>query len=280
MWIQQRLGRIEFELKQIDGTKNPAVLFTKHRDSANKLKTLIELFGCEFRTGRPNTAPELKKAKPQVNGELRLVQTTPERNAGGVQSSAVHASEPRGLCLPHLLSDEVIKQQYESAIPEDERIGEPDYTPNEELEDPVPKLNRIQTVAENGQKKQQCFIMEQYHGTDSHSYGGAARASTQNCAPAVGECLPYGTSVQRYSSVDVPSRASNKSDSDSNTMNTAQKNNRATVTRCELEALPSRPTPSGRPEDSADDEPRHSEARERTVSATFRASPLLDQDAP
>ena len=73
LWIQQRLRRKEFELKKIDGTKNPADLFTKHMDSANKLKTLTDLFGCEFRTGRPNTAPELKRATPQAGGELRLV---------------------------------------------------------------------------------------------------------------------------------------------------------------------------------------------------------------
>ena len=45
----------------MDGEQNPADLFTKHLESASKLNQLIGLFGCEFRGGRPEAAPQLKR---------------------------------------------------------------------------------------------------------------------------------------------------------------------------------------------------------------------------
>ena len=42
LWVQQRLRRREFELRKVDGTRNPADLFTKHMESASKLESLVE----------------------------------------------------------------------------------------------------------------------------------------------------------------------------------------------------------------------------------------------
>ena len=62
LWLQQRLRRKEFQLLKVDGKNNPADLFTKHSESANKLDQLISLFNCRIVSGRPEAAPQLKKA--------------------------------------------------------------------------------------------------------------------------------------------------------------------------------------------------------------------------
>ena len=112
LWVQQRLRRKEFELRKVLGTDNPADLFTKHMDSAAKLDGLVQKFGCSFREGRPHAAPQLKRAPV-----LSLVEA-----------------------LPHLLPPEVMNRRHDRAEPDDEILGEPDKTPEEELSDPVPKI--------------------------------------------------------------------------------------------------------------------------------------------
>ena len=62
LWLQQRLRRKEFRLFKINGKENPANLFTKHSESANKLDRLISLFNCKIVVGRPAAAPQLKGA--------------------------------------------------------------------------------------------------------------------------------------------------------------------------------------------------------------------------
>ena len=61
LWVQQRLRRREVELRKVLGTENPADLFTKHMDAAAKLESLVQRFGCDFREGRPEAAPQLKR---------------------------------------------------------------------------------------------------------------------------------------------------------------------------------------------------------------------------
>ena len=70
LWIQQRLRRNEFELRKVDGTKNPADLFSKHMDSAAKLEGLVAPFGCSFRAVRPEAAPKLKRVHRAVSENL------------------------------------------------------------------------------------------------------------------------------------------------------------------------------------------------------------------
>ena len=126
LWVQQRLRRREFELRKVNGTENPADLFTKHMDSASKLNSLVGMFGCAYRDGRPSAAPELKRS-----GHAQA------RDEGGSPALAGH---DRG--LPHTLAKEVIDQEFPAAIPEEDDSGEPDVTPAEELSDPVPRLRR------------------------------------------------------------------------------------------------------------------------------------------
>ena len=68
LWVQQAVRRKDIELRKVDGTSNPADLFTKHLPSRDKLLQLVELFGCDFREGRPHGAPELKKDSKSLGG--------------------------------------------------------------------------------------------------------------------------------------------------------------------------------------------------------------------
>ena len=61
LWLQHRLRQKAFELRKVLGENNPADIFTKHLESAGKLNQLMGLFNCEFRSGRPDAAPRLKR---------------------------------------------------------------------------------------------------------------------------------------------------------------------------------------------------------------------------
>ena len=65
LWVQQRLRRKEFELRKVDGTKNPADLFTKHMDSAAKLDGLVSRFAA-----RSETAD--RRQRPSSRGRIVL----------------------------------------------------------------------------------------------------------------------------------------------------------------------------------------------------------------
>ena len=65
LWLQQRFWRKEFCLLKFNGKENPADLFTKRSESANKLDQLISLFNCKIEVGRPAAAPQLKKSGEQ-----------------------------------------------------------------------------------------------------------------------------------------------------------------------------------------------------------------------
>ena len=61
LWIQERVRDGTIELRKVRGEVNPADLFTKHLLSRERVTNLTQLFGCEFRGGRPANAPQLRK---------------------------------------------------------------------------------------------------------------------------------------------------------------------------------------------------------------------------
>ena len=60
-WLQQRLRQRDLEIRNIDGEANPADRYNKHLESKAKIEQLLGLFGAEFREGRADAAPMLKK---------------------------------------------------------------------------------------------------------------------------------------------------------------------------------------------------------------------------
>ena len=118
LWVQQRARRREFELHKIDGTQNPADLFTKYLDSRNKVDHVVRLLACEYRTGRPDAAPQLKRA-PRMGEQLV-----------GILGMDV---------MPHLLPPEELARRYPAEEPAPDLFGEDDVDPKDELADPGPR---------------------------------------------------------------------------------------------------------------------------------------------
>ena len=60
LWIQQRVRDKTIELRKVRGEVNPADLFTKHLTGADRVESLLGLFGCYFSEGRAASAPALR----------------------------------------------------------------------------------------------------------------------------------------------------------------------------------------------------------------------------
>jgi len=60
LWVQQAVRSGRVDLRKVDGEVNPADVFTKHSASRDKLAQLVNLFGCQYREGRAEAAPQLK----------------------------------------------------------------------------------------------------------------------------------------------------------------------------------------------------------------------------
>ncbi len=57
LWIQQAVRSGRIDLRKVDGTANPADLFTKHMSSRDKLSRMVALMGCKYSEGRAASAP-------------------------------------------------------------------------------------------------------------------------------------------------------------------------------------------------------------------------------
>ena len=57
LWVQERVRTKAIELRKVNGLVNPADLFTKHLSSSDRVGQLTELFNCEYRGGRAESAP-------------------------------------------------------------------------------------------------------------------------------------------------------------------------------------------------------------------------------
>ena len=60
LWVQEKVRTKAISVKKVRGEVNPADLFTKHLPSKDKVHQLLDLFGCEYRTGRAAPAPLLR----------------------------------------------------------------------------------------------------------------------------------------------------------------------------------------------------------------------------
>ena len=60
LWLQHMIRSGRVEMRKVKGTENPADVFTKHLASAQTVESLLKLFGCEYRGGRPEGAPKLR----------------------------------------------------------------------------------------------------------------------------------------------------------------------------------------------------------------------------
>jgi hypothetical protein len=165
--VQQRLRRKEFELRKVAGTENPADLFTKHMDSASKLAGLVTLYGCEFRTGRPEAAPELKRS------------TKASKQEDACQSVMLQ--------LPHNLSANEIAKKFPAAVAEEEEMVEVDEMPADELKDPTGAWVRKKEAQNRGDET--CANVMGEIGSMATDYvAWDTHKNSCDVSAAVGEC--------------------------------------------------------------------------------------------
>ena len=75
LWLQDHVRSGAVELRKVKGTENPSDLFTKHLRSAPCVEALLGLFGCEYRGGRPASAPNLRTgASTQAGSKLDVAE--------------------------------------------------------------------------------------------------------------------------------------------------------------------------------------------------------------
>ena len=124
LWVQQRVRRGDFELRKVAGEVNPADLFTKHLESQAKLDSLLKIFGCEFRGGRPVAAPELRREAAADVCHL--------------QSASIGVTQ-RDLStkLPHQFSLDVLDAHFPKAAVVPAPLGEPDVEEEWDGRDPA-----------------------------------------------------------------------------------------------------------------------------------------------
>ena len=122
LWVQQAVRSGAIELRKVRGDINPADLFTKHLSSRERVTNLTELFGCEFREGRPERAPQLRKNKGSE------VHTISDRRNGG--HTRQHLATPHDTeMLPHQHPKDALDELFPRADVVDEvEETEPDAT--------------------------------------------------------------------------------------------------------------------------------------------------------
>ena len=62
LWVQEKVRTGSIELCKVAGEEHPADLLTKHLPSKAKLDQLGAALACEYREGRPQAAPLLRKS--------------------------------------------------------------------------------------------------------------------------------------------------------------------------------------------------------------------------
>ncbi len=117
LWIQQRVRDRSIELLKVRGEENPADLFTKHLTSRDRVHSLLELFGCEYRGGRPAAAPKIRAGVGTSKGEMLNLEVK-DGNAIEVNGYKFPATEYEGVLVPeaHHCHPGVLPHLHEDAV--------------------------------------------------------------------------------------------------------------------------------------------------------------------
>ena len=128
LWVQEKVRTGAISVKKVWGEVNPADLFTKHLPSREKVHQLLSLFGCEYRDGRPGSAPMLRPkdvdgregGHPTIDSTLPMFVTT--------KSDQPH-DESR---LPHMHSEHEIQELFPSIPAAPEPMNVNDWSPDDD----------------------------------------------------------------------------------------------------------------------------------------------------
>ena len=109
LWLQEKVRTGAVCVKKVRGEVNPADLFTKHLPSREKVHQLFKLFGCEYREGRPDSAPLLRPRDSvcQQDGQLAEPTSLPNFTVGELEAGLHDPGR-----LPHLHSEEEIRKLF------------------------------------------------------------------------------------------------------------------------------------------------------------------------
>ena len=146
LWVQSKVKEKAIELRKVRGECNPADLLTKFLVSREKLDGLVGLFGGEFRAGRPEAAPQLRRhggEGPQAvlddpNPEVYVVEvpvqpTQFEFDEEGVREAIAHDLN----VLPHHYPIEAIAWMFPEATPPEEPDAVCDFDPPTATKSPI-----------------------------------------------------------------------------------------------------------------------------------------------
>ena len=113
LWLQQAVRSKRISLRKVLGTENPADIFTKHQGSREKMLELVKLFDMEYREGRAEAAPELRREeRPRV--EMKEINDQdasrgrilpPPADEPGMAKRRAEPQEDGLNLLPHLQAD-------------------------------------------------------------------------------------------------------------------------------------------------------------------------------
>ena len=100
LWVQERVRTGAIQLRKVNGLFNPADLFTKHLTPRGRATQLVELLNCEYRDGRAQTAPLLRKEKTPTNdGHAATIDATSnddnDNNSGLPTTQACYRTHKR-----------------------------------------------------------------------------------------------------------------------------------------------------------------------------------------
>ena len=131
LWVQERVRTGAIQLRKIHGEVNPADLFTKHLTSSDRVTQLTELFNCEYRDGRAESAPMLRKDKlKKVNAVYATYRAPAEYGPKAQDPDDDYAHIP--LHDPDVLPHEYLQEDLDQLFPLAVAPEEPDGTaPNQ-----------------------------------------------------------------------------------------------------------------------------------------------------
>ena len=129
LWVQEKVRTKAIIVRKVRGDVNPADLFTKHLPSKDKIHQLTKLFGCEYRSGRAESAPLLR---PKVVGGR---QDGHPSNDAAAPVHALAEPEVHDVCrLPHMHTVEEIERHFPKIDAAPERQSSADWHPGREEE--------------------------------------------------------------------------------------------------------------------------------------------------
>ncbi len=132
LWIQQRVRDGTIQLFKVRGEENLADLFTKHLVCQDRIKSLLQLFGCAYRGGRAATAPKVRVDAGTSKGELLRL-----------EALGVHLVEHDGRMFPTVEWD---GEQVVEALP-----ARPELLPHQhdDLEERFPKARACDALLDD-----------------------------------------------------------------------------------------------------------------------------------